>query len=80
MDPGASCTCGNFFGALVRPLRDIGSSEMILGFGSGIEATSSMSMKCTLVSVDDTGDMVVGFVILAVNMYAIVPRSNCGTC
>ena len=66
-----------FRDGFVRALREIGSNDITLGFGTGIGATSTISISETLVSVDDVGDIVVGRVSVAVSIYEIVPRSNC---
>jgi hypothetical protein len=55
----------------------MGSREMTLGLGSGIGAISTTSISETGVSHDDVGEMVVGRVRVAVNIYETVPRSNC---
>jgi hypothetical protein len=69
-------TSGFRLGVFARDRRDIGSNEMMRGFGSGMGAISTDSTRVTLASHDAVGDMVVGLVSVAVNMYATVPRSN----
>ena len=64
---------------MARPLRDIGSRDITLGFGSGTGAISTISTKLIFTSLDDVGEMVVGRVKVAVSIYAMVPRSNCVT-
>ena len=61
---------------LALDLRSIGSSDMTLGFGSRIGAISIVSTKSTFVSCVVVGEIVVGRVNVADNMYEIVPRSN----
>ncbi len=69
-------TTGRFREGFVRARFETGSSEMIRGLGSGIDAISIRFIRDTFVLWDVVGDMAVGRVRVAVNMYAIVPRSN----
>jgi TnpA family transposase len=57
---------GRFRFARVR--RDMGSKEMMRGFGWGIGAMSTASSRLTLVSHEVVGEMVVGRVSVAVSM------------
>lgn len=75
----APAVSGRFRGVLARRRRDIGSKDIMRGLGSGMGAMSMDSIRLTFVSHDAVGDMVVGRVIVAVNMYDIVPRSNFGS-
>jgi hypothetical protein len=72
----APAVSGRFRDGLARRRRDMGSKDIIRGFGSGMGAMSIDSMRLTFVSHDAVGDMVVGRVMVAVNMYDTVPRSN----
>jgi hypothetical protein len=83
--PSTLC-CGESVGVirllallLVLDLRDIGSSDMTLGFGWSIGATSIVSTRYTFVSCVVVGEIVVGRVKVADNIYEIVPRSNCSS-
>jgi hypothetical protein len=68
-----------FRDGFVRALREIGSSDITLGLGMGIGATSTTSISETGVSHDDVGEMVVGRVSVDVSIYDMVPRSNYAT-
>ena len=61
---------------LALDLRNIGSSDITLGFGSRIGAISIVSTRYTFVSCVVVGEIGVGRVNVADNMYEIVPRSN----
>jgi hypothetical protein len=56
---------GRFRDALPRPRLDIGSSDIMRGFGSGTGAMSIVSVRCTFESHEAVGDMVVGRVNVA---------------
>lgn len=64
----ATAVSGFFRGVFVRPLRDIGSSEITRGFGPPIGAISITSIKLTFVSHEVIGEMVVGRVNVAVSI------------
>ena len=65
--PSAAAT-GRFRAVLPRARRDMGSSDIIRGFGSGTGAISIVSVRYTFVSHEAVGDMVVGRVKVAFSM------------
>lgn len=75
--PSGADAASRFRDDLALVLLDIGSKDMTRGFGNNIGAMSIESVRYTFVSHDVVGDIVVGRVSVAVNMYETVPRSNC---
>jgi hypothetical protein len=59
---------GRLRDVFARPRRDMGSNEIIRGFGSTTGAMSIDSTRLTLVSHEAVGEIVVGRVSVAVSM------------
>jgi hypothetical protein len=59
---------GRLRGVFARPRREMGSNEIIRGFGSIMGAMSMESIKLTFASHEVVGEIVVGRVIVAVSM------------
>jgi hypothetical protein len=64
----ATAVLGRFRGVFARDRREMGSNDMMRGFGSGIGAMSIESTRLTLASHDVVGEIVVGRVRVAVSM------------
>jgi hypothetical protein len=73
----SAAAVGRFRDALPRVRLDMGSKDIMRGFGSGTGAMSIVSVRYTFESHEAVGDMVVGRVKVAFSIYETVPRSNC---